>query len=740
MSKKSKKNAQIKEEADELNAQKAIKERFDKAKETVANKQEKGSKATIYDLVSDFQVDQDGLLSISPGWCVAVYRLGKPVTYSRLSTQSYGETISGAFERNTKPLIITDECISLNISKSKNSHTKLLNATLKGQTNYLSANAILPGDWILVWMHNDITTTDRIVSQIQESLPCNDFMDGLKFVGRVHSIRKTVNVDNAGSKSTAYSLQGIGFDELNTQFFYDVMVATAAGMQRDSNISRFMAQLGLNWSRFINGKAAKAGRIKDNVSDLIVALIETIVGKGIAGDVQERYEELKASSLKDSKKSKKGKEQEKTLAQQINEIANNGSQNANTALERAVKAAGGGVKGGKVSPNAPAAKITYSQSDKECPFAYIIPVSVAKVLGRDLFEKSKAQKNVFGYADILETIIGVQQYEVKPNDLSKGFYPIIDENKCNARSSRKFCKEPLKGTYLPIEGSFVNKPLWSVLQQFLNPTINEMYTALKPNPEGQVVPTIVARQIPFNSEAIIESHGFPLTRFLSLPRWRVDPVMVKGFDVGRSNATRFNIIHVYGDPSVYAGRKLAVPARQIIRNPPVVDTIDIARSGVKAYMQMVNCALPDVVNLGVQSSTGGARVFMEAIADWTFGSHLTLNGTIQTVGIQAPLAEGDNIEFEGIAYHVESVSDSCGINLAGIKVFNTTLTLTNGIPIDQDTEYSKEFPRYAGFGKTVSTKDLDLKSDAVTVESRRNVDGDDITITSQDPGRTVDNG
>jgi hypothetical protein len=724
---------------DDLNQEKAIREKFETAKDRASKIDSRSVKASVYNLIDDYSFDTDGLISFSPGWCLAVYRLGKPVTYTRLYSRSSGETITGAFERSGTPLIISDECLSVSVDRSKGSHTKILNASLKGQTNYLSSNAILPGDWLLAWIHNDINTTNRIISQIQEGKPCNKFMDGLKFVGRVHSIRKTVRVDGSSNKETSYSLQGVGFDELNTQFFYDVMVATAAGMNRDSNISRFMAQLGLNWSRFINAKAVKAGKIKDNVSDLIVALIETIVGKGISGDIADKYTVLAETDLRASKKDKKTKDKELTQSQQIDKLVSKEAQDGNTAIKRAIAAAGGGVKRGRVDLNAPVAKITYSQSDRECPFAYLIPVSVAKVLGRESFEKTKSQKGVFGYSDILETLIGVQQYIPNADSSFQSMYPVIDTNKCDYNSSRKFCKEPLKGSYLPIEGSFVNKPLWGVLQQFLNPTINEMYTALKPNINGEVLPTIVARQIPFSSDTLIENTGFPLTRFLSMPRWRIDPIMVKGLDVGRSNATRFNIVHVYGDPSVYASKKMAIPARQIMLNPPIVDTVDLARSGAKAYMQMVNCALPDVTNVGLHSGSGGARVFMEAIADWTFGSHLTLNGTIQTAGIQTPIAEGDNIEFEGVAYHIESVSDSCGIGMGGAKTFSTTLQITNGMPIDQETDYKSEFPRYPGFAKTSTTKDIDLRSDAVLVDSRTNLDGDDSTITSQDPGRTVEN-
>jgi hypothetical protein len=62
-------------------------------------------RAVVYDLLSDYTFDNDGYIAPSPGWCLAVYRLGKPITYTRLYAKSSGETITGAFERSSKPLI-----------------------------------------------------------------------------------------------------------------------------------------------------------------------------------------------------------------------------------------------------------------------------------------------------------------------------------------------------------------------------------------------------------------------------------------------------------------------------------------------------------------------------------------------------------------------------------------------------------------------------------------------------------
>jgi hypothetical protein len=291
-----------------------------------------------------------------------------------------------------------------------------------------------------------------------------------------------------------------------------------------------------------------------------------------------------------------------------------------------------------------------------------------------------------------------------------------------------------------------------MLQQFLNPTINEMYTALKVAPfTGRIMPTLVIRQIPFSTESIPEAEDFSFTRFLALPRWRISPAMVRYVDIGKSDASRTNFVHIYGNAANYAAKR-DIPS-QLVRNPPIFDEIDIMRSGMRSAMDTVDCAIDD------QFRAPGA--WMEAIADWRIGSHHTLNGTISCVGIQAPIAEGDNIEFEGIAYQIESVAHHCNITSDGKKSFSTSFSLTNGMPVDQgDPSALGDFPRYPGFinsPATWGTKETTTVTteqrpdyfggikigDETTVETTTQKDvivknsdtiGDTGVLTSQDPG------
>jgi len=114
-------------------------------------------------------------------------------------------------------------------------------------------------------------------------------------------------------------------------------------------------------------------------------------------------------------------------------------------------------------------------------------------------------------------------------------------------------------------------------------------------------------------------------------------------------------------------------------------------------------------------------------------------------------------------YHIESVMHFGEITPDGYKHFRTTLSLSNGMPIDQ-SDATLDFPRYPGFTNISSTdvKEVDVtttleqpdtfqgikiadeSSDVTTItkEIQTGTDtttqGDDSIATSLDPGTSGD--
>lgn len=621
-----------------------------------------------YDVALDYSPGQD--FDSNPGWCVAVFRLGKPVSYSRRDKKSIpGSVVDGALLRKEKPLIIVSDILQMNVSGNKSSSTKNLQMSLKGERNYLSADAMLSGDWIMAWMHTNIQDTKKIIEALENGNPANYFNSGLKFVGRISSIRRAKRVDMNGIKTVQYSVQAIGFEELSTVFFYDPALAT---FQSSNDVFKFLSEIGLDTFNYLSKTHPEAGIIQDNAEELFDKFIDIVVGEGTKSSVE-------------------------NVGRDLNYVAKD-------------------LRGNPLQHS------PQPQQQREAPYAYLVPLSVAITLGRTTYEQNKGSNNghrAFGYADLLCTVTGVQKYAAEdPEPAHKGFLPNIKLGEGGStKANRLKCFERIKGTYIPIEPVFINTSLWGILNQFKNPTINEMYTCLKPDLAGDLVPTIVFRQIPFSTNVIEEKPEMLLTRFLSLPRWKLPNSLILSEDVGRSNSTHFNFVHVYGQVSPYKQTNAHTIQAQMAMNAPILNGMDVAVHGFRPYMASVAASPVDVTR------PDGARTWMEAIADWTLGSEHTLNGTVNCKGIQSPIAEGDNVQIDGVVYHIEAISHSCSISGNGIKTFNTQLSLSNGMPEDQGFP-NEVAPRYPGFKAPDYSADVNSQNrgdDSYNIESNPGV-------------------
>lgn len=586
-----------------------------------------------YECVSDYgAVPGTDYVSQSANWLICVFRFRYPTTYSRMGQSSFTTNYPPGVEIRGKPLIITGDCLQLQVQSSKTQHVMQMAAILAPGTNYLAE--IFPGDWVMAWMFVNNTDFQDVLTRLrgisaQGGVPLNGFRDGLKFVGRVASMRKSLDQAPNGHLSVRYGLNCVGFQEMDSQIFYDPLLADQT------------RALGLLWGH-LNADISKLIREDQSGIDINKALpyvIDLMLGRGIPK---------------------------------------------------------GASHGGRVGEQATAgneARVA-DDSNPNATFAYGIPTVVAQCLG----VQGTSPKGIIAFADILETTIGIQKYSSQsPAAQNQGPVAVLQQgpnadraiatafmpSNLRANGTRRLTSLPLLGTVLPQAPQFTNVPVWSVLHQYLNPAINEMFMCLRTNQDGNVVPTFVARQFPFTTERFdppalssgasdestgLDLHNFlPTTRFLELPTWGIDPVLVNHVDIGRSDALRFNFIHVYGNSS-----QPGFDQTQIIYNPPIRDDLDISRSGLRPYMQTAPVWVGDVIN-------HDARKWMAVHSDFLMGQHMTLTGTLNSLGIQAPICIGDNVNWDGDVYHIESLSHSCSINESGQKIFNTVLALSHGM-------------------------------------------------------------
>lgn len=319
----------------------------------------------------------------------------------------------------------------------------------------------------------------------------------------------------------------------------------------------------------------------------------------------------------------------------------------------------------------------------EASHSYIVPKAVGAVLDKT---RTSKDSGMLASADIIETILGIQKYSspevANAMQIGPRFAP---DNVAGFQRSRT--KTPMLGTFLPVEPHFSNKSVWSILSNYINPTINEMYACLRINADNLVVPTIVARQIPF-STGLTSDSDIETTSFWSIPRWKADPISVVAMDVGRSDGLRHNYIQILGDAG--AMRDPATnQTNQTVRNPPIRDDLDIARSGLRPYIAQAACHISDIVG----TNGGEIRKWTKLVADFLMGEHMTLTGTATLIGVQSPICIGDNFEFDNTVYHIESVTHTCQIDPRGNKIFRTSLALSHGMSnTEPDAAKARSYP------------------------------------------------
>lgn len=322
---------------------------------------------------------------------------------------------------------------------------------------------------------------------------------------------------------------------------------------------------------------------------------------------------------------------------------------------------------------------------------FFLPELVGRLLG---VKGAKAAK------DIYDCIFGVQKYAANAPSMAAGLNPqgtAIKFGRCY------YTDTPCPGDSL-LKAEYWNQvKTWAILNQYTNAPINELFTCFKVSPTGNVMPTVVFRQIPFTTEDFTGARE--VTRFMNLPRWELNPAMVINQEIGREEAARINFVQYFGRSSL--GVNGADISQEIAQGNYVYDIGDVQRSGLRPYVVTTQFDEPTTKNKEYKSP-----VWAKILGDALIGGHLKLNGTFECAGIVEPIAVGDNLEFDNIVYHIEQISHVATISVSdGKKIFRTTINVSSGMHISS----SAKGTRYAEMDNTNgdSTRKADERSENI---------------------------
>lgn len=328
---------------------------------------------------------------------------------------------------------------------------------------------------------------------------------------------------------------------------------------------------------------------------------------------------------------------------------------------------------------------------------FFVPDLVGSYLG---IQNAKAAKDIYNY------LFGLQQYAAGGSaTLAAGMNPV----------GLKQTKGRFLYTPVMCEGDTIVKPeywnqvkAWAILNQFTNAPLNEMYTCHRIDPSGKIMPTLVFRQIPFTNEDFAtkdKSNGtIGVTKFLSLPRWKLSTALIFEEDIGREEAARINFIQYFGKSTV--SKNGADISLEIAQKNYLYDQNDVQRSGLRPYV-----VTSQFDEIGEQNKLAfRSPYWAKILADSLFGGHLKMNGSINCAGIQDPIAVGDNLEMDGTVYHIEQITHSCSNGtMDGKSIFRTVIRLSNGISIasnEQGVRYPQMNNTSADSERALDAKNL----------------------------------
>ena len=360
--------------------------------------------------------------------------------------------------------------------------------------------------------------------------------------------------------------------------------------------------------------------------------------------------------------------------------------------------------------------------------SYKLPNGIGDFLGRDMT-----------YAcDMYNYLLGIwgTSGSAKNATPAQGFNSTFEQQ--GTARGMYLTGQKIQGNKLVSYDNWNQVEAWSILQSYLNDTINEMYSTYRIDPAGYVMPTIVIRQKPFTSLHWKDSYTggavqTPSTKFLELPRWSISPDLIYDHDLGRDEAARINFVQVFGVS--IAETAANNQAAQIAQKNFVYDKDDMLRSGMRPYV--ATAPFDFFSSNSSEIKVTKAPVWAQLVADWLLDGHLRYNGTINCAGIVEPISVGDNLLYNSIVYHIEQITHSIAISGDGKKHFTTSLQLSFGTSILSDStrpvypqmEYTnRDTENQADYN---SEQILTGISDTQDTVARKNSDGEKINATSE---------
>lgn len=237
-----------------------------------------------------------------------------------------------------------------------------------------------------------------------------------------------------------------------------------------------------------------------------------------------------------------------------------------------------------------------------------------------------------------------------------------------------------------------NGTVWGVLEFFKNAALNEMYTELCPDANGNLQPSIILRQMPFSNFDKTEVNPFfkntaPTDKGGNRKR-------VEDFVTAKSEKTFFaNLPRTVIKSSDIRQKNVGKSDHERVNHVIVVPKIDFQSTFDIAYVTAYN--IPSIQRHGLRSLQTQSAYCMKRgeglenylnrcvslLMDWFFQSHMLYNGTLTIDGTDRHIEAGTNLFIEDVQqlYHIEGYTHTYQIAQDGKITYNTELRVSRGM-------------------------------------------------------------
>ena len=313
-----------------------------------------------------------------------------------------------------------------------------------------------------------------------------------------------------------------------------------------------------------------------------------------------------------------------------------------------------------------------------------IPSTLGALIGR---------KNILFANEFYNYVVGMwkdsKELKLSDSNIGPGFNPNFTKDSNFITTGKS-----IVGNKQVTLENWNSQTAWSIIMGNINSVLNEMYTTHRVGPDNRVYPTVVVRQKPFTTDHF--KYTTDVTKFSQIPRWKISANLLYDLQTSKNDAARFNFVQVFT-------RQLAENAgmdmsQQISLGNFVFDKGDIERNGLRPYVVTSNFDFPAGKGRPADKQLHG-KEWANIVSDWIIDGHMKESGMLTFQGLKEPIAVGDNLEFDGIVYHIEGVNHVMSIN-GSKKSWTTKITVSYGV----DTRSSANGPVYANMTHTDAQK------------------------------------